>query len=114
MNRVIKFRVWHHHLEKFIYFTIEDLVSKKEDYEDAFGCADENYQQFTGLLDSKKKEIYEGDILKYLDCITQIIWSGEDSAFVTSSGNGSGFLSENRMLNYEIIGNIFENPKLLQ
>lgn len=72
--------------------------------------------QFTGLLDSKGKEIYEGDIIKTK-------WGGigkiefDDGTFVYLFEDGKNMqrLTEESIKEKEseIIGNIYENPELL-
>ena len=70
--------------------------------------------QFTGLFDKNGKEIYEGDIYRY---------DNPDSINEVSYCVGGGFAgfdltpaihSENRLLDVEIIGNIYDNPELLK
>jgi len=73
--------------------------------------------QYIGLKDKNGKEIYEGDIVKQLTDgehkkwarKIKVIWNEEWSGFYpfyTLSGH-------NREEIYEIIGNIYENPELL-
>lgn len=75
--------------------------------------------QYTGLLDKNGKEIYEGDILQYnyqnykSSHLETIKWyengffhfQNEDVLFGCKASMSSVY--------YEIIGNIFENPELL-
>lgn len=69
--------------------------------------------QFTGLKDKNNKDIYEGDIIKYpasggLDKIVQVVWNNDWLRF-----EGSGGFGFSNAYNLEIIGNIYENPELL-
>ena len=72
--------------------------------------------QFTGLLDRKGIEIYEGDIVEF-DCPEglvkqQVIFNR--GAFTTKSGRMWGFEEGTENLGfYEVIGNIYENKELL-
>ena len=124
--REIKFRAWDNEEKNFIYFdALEGLLSE----------CDETYrrrcvgqlEQFTGLHDKNGKEIYEGDLLKEIaprGYIYRVF--GVAGGFVINS-----FQDEITMLRFaepianmqtagyiqeqcEIIGNIHENPELLE
>jgi uncharacterized phage protein (TIGR01671 family) len=72
-------------------------------------------QQFTGLKDSKVKDIYEGDIVRYeLDGIvyTQTVEWGNNGWEMIDTRLYSTPLITN-LPNFEVIGNIFENGELL-
>ena len=80
-------------------------------YEDSVG-------QFTGLHDKNGKEIYDGDIVKYVrwpdrpDIVEKLTceWDGNGSfSFPPSRYVAHQSLSSS----LEIIGNIYENPDLL-
>ena len=75
---------------------------------------DEDYivMQCTGLKDKNGKLIYEGDILNY-SCLP-----GYSDIYTCTFNNGSfligGLLISNTHLKSEVIGNIYENPELLE
>lgn len=96
----------------------------------------EEVQQYTGLKDKNKKEIYKGDVIRVLmshsdynktnfevilkDGAFQM--SEKDSYrstsfayyFKTATDNGEDTTDKNLYSFFEIIGNIYENPELLK
>lgn len=77
--------------------------------------------QFTGLLDKNGKEIYEGDIVRgspWDEKVAnfQIAWCNDMAEFRFEEIGGSqlcGFVNRNSK-DVETIGNIHENPELLE
>lgn len=80
----------------------------------------ETIGQFTGLLDKNGKKIFEGDILKCAHCgeIRSAIFDERMAAFEFNSKDpvdnpdGSCLCADHDA--YKIIGNIYDNPELLE
>lgn len=139
--RELKFRVWDKSRNNWLsmydwFLTCEqpgilhnsNLVYTWRNFTSMERVCHDNFieQQFTGLKDKNGKEIYEGDIL--LDKLTEEAAAEGDGAdigrvFFAAGAfmiDGSGTLydqtyshSPDRLVDHEVIGNIFENPELL-
>lgn len=116
MNREIKFRIWKG--KEMDYVTIEQLI-----YEDGYyynwGGINQGFivQQFTGLLDSKGIEIYEGDILEFRndfeddEPIVRLPVEFKYGSFVLQ-GDDNLWIIGQATLGEEVVGNIYDNPEL--
>ena len=78
-----------------------------------------NIMQYTGMEDKNGREIYEGDIVKFISRLDDNkrmgmvrYWAG-DAAFLIECEREIFFLFHDA-LNREVIGNIYENPELLK
>lgn len=115
MSREIKFRVYStfHDKKELMYlnkFTSKDLKS----------CDNWKVMQYTGLKDKNGKEIYEGDVVRIWadpkdyngykghNYIGVVEWDEFILGFILSDGHG---LKDFEFI--EIVGNIYENPELL-
>ena len=76
--------------------------------------------QSTGLKDKNGKEIFEGDIVDYKGREAVVKWHGSYASFIYRFVDGLQervskwdplFLA---CYNFEVIGNIYENPELLE
>ena len=128
--REIKFRAWDKGLKRMIYLsepTVENddfsgIVFKLRDYfVSAFSSdriEDLELMQYTGLRDKNGREVYEGDIVRFKDwwdeeMVGEVRYSEKDMAFTIVNDFWDGF-----PIMYaddlEVIGNIYENPELLE
>lgn len=78
----------------------------------------ETIGQFTGLLDKNGREIYEGDIIRFVNGQKKVNGEWVDNEFIYtveySEGTFHGIFGLSKVLNsVEVIGNIYDNPDLI-
>lgn len=131
--REIKFRFWNAErkimmlpttfkLSRDLPFTDDNNYGKVTEV----NCNGENHisffsdaiclMQYIGKKDKKGKEIYEGDILSFLEGKYKCIWATQGCMFtmaMISKVEVTKFLNPDNYDRAEIIGNIYENPDKL-
>ena len=104
-------------------FPPEDAIVPKKDAEEGYWHPEkvisETVGQYTGLTDKNGKKIFEGDIVEganfTVDDDGYGVVSFDDGAFEVSGNNITGTFHENYWgAEFEIIGNIHDNPELLK
>ena len=128
--RKIKFRAWDNENGIYLYDVQDayDTLSGHVKYDDGenavydeecFGgfLDNERYdvEQFTGLTDAQDDEIYENDLVRITDDFEDPVYKVifEEAKFEISGGGVDFDLGE-EFMNCEIVGNVHENPELLQ
>jgi uncharacterized phage protein (TIGR01671 family) len=114
--RITKYRVWDEVGKRLYPWKIDISNYLKLD-----GTTENNFtlQQYTGLKDKKLNDIYEGDILKIefhpLSGEKPLFYPVEfvDGSFCIKCNPCDGYASIYDG-EYEVVGNIFENPELLK
>lgn len=121
MNRIIKFRAWDTSGEKSYMLGGYELSDAIFNHKDVRSLP---LMQFTGLHDKNGKEIYEGDmvkhfesegygVVKFLSCSFMVEWIGQDCYSDLLGWYNFKRGAASKPEDYEVIGNVFENPELL-
>ena len=77
---------------------------------------DFNLMQYTGLKDKNNKEIYEGDIVALHNGKYKVIFNTKEARFVLKDAFFEMDIpfTNNNNERMEIVGNIYENPELME
>ena len=128
--REIKFRAWDKNESRMIYSGTEqnDYPFAWMIHNSGIDIAEHDgtewnylkeliFMQCTGLHDKNGKEIYEGDIVtglfNHTDIIGHIVYGSDATFFIERKGlYGIGLNNAEDWL--EVVGNIYENPELLE
>jgi hypothetical protein len=120
MNRVIKFRAWDK--EEKVMISADDfcLSDEFEPLSDLIEMSQEHFvlMQYTGLNDVSNDEIYEGDIVEYHTYTGTgnllVAWISSMFALKDKDNSVRFPLYPNDCEKINIVGNIYENPELME
>lgn len=134
MMREIKFRAWKHTYTQIgtagygeMIYDIKsgNSIWNNEDIEiNQILKSNPILLQYTGLKDKNGKEIYEGDVINVFDSDTEFLGHGKiifndfswSIEWIEKSGNFTMLFSEwyEEEKTIEVIGNIYQNPQLIE
>ena len=122
MTRPLKFKVWNKKSNEWCgTIGLNETISHNElEYD----TDDLVFVQYTGLTDSKDKEICDGDILKidydtFGNVIGQVLYEADHGGYIFQykrNGPNQNYMNLNCDVAFEsvIVGNIFEHKHLLE
>ena len=123
----MRFKAWDKDRKRWTNYSIADDLPRF--YDKHTGCWKTDKEgkrfvlsQYIGLKDKNNREIYEGDVIKAISFarwIGVVEYSDENQAFIFDDldkkyrGKSTVFMNQFDD-GFEILGNIYENPKLLK
>lgn len=127
-----RYRAWYVLAEEMINeilmisFVRKEIIGKFSDgstsvplkFEDKRNGEDVTLMQSTGLKDKNGKEIFEGDIVRVLDSTYTVFYDNERGSYRLKPHDDRwnvDYMSNfSHGGNFEVVGNIYENPELLE
>lgn len=120
--REIKFRAWDGDTNVVTpEATIQELINRAvERGRNVINWEALTLMQYTGLKDKNGKEIFEGDIVNYSEHpagMATVEWNERGYFELVFPSGAKNFIPDKhlfRMYGFEVIGNIYDNPELIQ
>lgn len=104
----------------FVYYSYHDYTVEGDVnvYGDTISFEDCVLMQSTGLFDKNGKEIFEGDVVVVLDSSYTVFYDDKTASFRLQPHDkrwNTDYMSNYAHDNsFEVIGNIYENPELVE
>ena len=127
MNREIKFRgrndrhgwlTGHYFVNRGVHFIVEDGIADPFNTWEDYAVDPDTVGQYTGLKDWNGIEIYEGDIINFKNfrrARATVSWEEVFCEFELYFGPRTSWrMYKARKLGCKVIGNIHDNPELLE
>ena len=108
--RTIRFRIFNKKIKSYIDIHSSAIMI------DELNNLNDNLivEQFTGLHDKNGKEIYEGDVLEDTLGRKKLVEYYKDGFWLNASLEGAEWSLRRENSSSKVIGNIYENPELLE
>lgn len=119
MEREIKYQIWNKELQEMYKVNLISYLGSRGITDTNVGNSSAIWLAFTGICDKNDNEIFEGNIIKghYLsnqkDCriVGEVVYTG--IGFKLKGINQYKGIQVEFDTSFEVIGNIYENPELL-
>lgn len=121
--REIRFRIWDTKTKRYLEKGHPDFVNAWgfEDCKNRLALKAKSgsliFEQYTGFKDQNGVDIYEGDIIWLFGIHLEVIWSQDEGKFDIRNKDfraGAFIFDKHTVQHIEVIGNIHENPELLE
>ncbi len=127
MNRQIEFRAWDSWHSKMIewnkdfFSDMSEVTRHSSEFPSEAKDTGITLMQYTGLKDKNGKEIYEGDIIKIISALELSLYKNftgtvfySAPCFMAKNDYVTMGMHEKKITTIEVIGNIYQNPELLE
>ena len=122
----VKFRAWDEEERRFWYFDLQEVLERHLSYVGSWDrkIAIGKKMQYVGVKDMNGMEVYEGDIIKCFDkylpkynvlkYVGEVYYDNECMSYCIMNRFSREKSGANTLTDIEVIGNIYENPELLE